>query len=89
MTPCKFCSGSTAYVLRLYKNHMKKTDIDPKWLPHIWVKCVTCGHAQGDALKQTEELRTELDGMALVEIDFEALKNERRGEIDLKIPLNE
>lgn len=83
---CKHCNGSTAYVLRLLKNPMYKIPADPKWAPMILTRCVTCARKQGGALPQTEELRLKLDGIALMDIDFDAIKDERIGDIQSKIP---
>ena len=83
---CKHCDGETAPVLRLFNNHLKKNKLDPMWLPHIYLRCVTCGKKQGGALPQTEELRLELDGQTLVPLDYDGMKSERIGYVQSRIP---
>ncbi len=71
---CKHCKGEYYTLqLRAYKNHMKKTQIDPKWLPHIVAWCNSCGKCNG-AIQQTEDLRQEIDGQALSMYDFKAVQ---------------
>lgn len=83
---CKYCnSTSLTHRLRLYDNKLRRNDLDPKWLPHIQLMCVTCGRYQ-ETMKQTEALRQKLDGMTLADIDYEGIKGERIGEIQAKIP---
>lgn len=65
MKVCKHCNSKDLfYRLRVYKNHLAKYPSDPKWLPHIQQFCNECGKYL-ETCSQTEELRTEIDGMNL------------------------
>lgn len=65
MNKCNKCgSDDLFYRLRVYENKLAKSIIDPKWLPHIQKFCNNCG-AYVETCKQTEELRSIIDGMNL------------------------
>ena len=86
---CKYCTGtSPAYKINFTNNPRYKHVADPKWGVMIDLRCTTCGRHQ-KFVEQTEELRQELSGQTLIEMDYEKIKQERIGEIPAKLPFED